>query len=118
MDGLYDRIKKIADDNGLSINRLEEVVKVSQGTFTKLKNPKKDTTTENLRKIILEFKDVDPGWLLTGEEKRLGSGDTTEVEILKEQKRALERTLLTLTEQLAFYLKKETEADENKNVGT
>jgi hypothetical protein len=119
MENLGERLRSLSDYYKLSIRALEHKVGVSEGTFSKIINYNKDTGSENIRKICLTFPEVNPAWILMGELPmfRTNAG-SEELDRQKEEIRRLERTLLTMNEQLTHYLKRELGTDEKRDVGT
>lgn len=64
-DNVYQRIKQIIEDKGLSVRQFERLCDFSNRYVKSLE--KSSPTLESLEKILSTFPDVDRHWLLTGE---------------------------------------------------
>lgn len=74
-DNVYQRIKQIIEDKGLSVRQFERLCDFSNRYVKSLE--KSSPTLESLEKILATFPDVDRHWLLTGEWEDKGRVEET-----------------------------------------
>lgn len=83
--------------------------------INKIRKGKQSVQIDNIELFSTSYSE-DKGYIYLGVEARIiESGETYR---LKEEIKQLEKTLLSLNEQLTFYLKKQLPEGENKEVGT
>lgn len=80
MSEISDRIKLLADNEGLSIRRLEHLIGCSNGVLARAIQKKTDINSVWVSKIIINFSRYNAEWLLTGEGEMLKGTDPTSKE--------------------------------------
>jgi len=76
---LSERIKKIIDYKGLTINKFSESVEASNSYFNKVLKNNTSIGSDRLEKIIRTYPDISPEWLLTGEGEMIKNADKPSV---------------------------------------
>lgn len=115
MKTIVERLKEYLDYKGVSPSFAEMEIGVSNGTLSKPFNAKTTIKTNTLEKFLITYKDINPGWLLTGEgsmvknesvflEKELPPNDK-EAELLQKQVALLEENKILLQEKIAYQTK-------------
>ncbi len=115
-DPIGQRIEEIRKAYYKSQQELADAVKLTQSAIARAE--KDGSLSKKLVLFMRKTHNININWLYTGEWPKFVVEDNPDNKILIEEKRALQRLLLTANEQLSFYLKKDIEEDGNKEVGT
>jgi transcriptional regulator with XRE-family HTH domain len=115
-DPIGQRIRLIRKSYYNSQTELADAVKLTQSAIARAE--KDGSLSKELVLFMRNTHNININWLYTGEDPMLISEDNSDAKALKEEIRTLERSLLVINEQLSFYLKKNVEEGENKEVGT
>ena len=66
MESILDRIKKIADNEGVKVTTLESIIGASKGVLSRALNNKTDIQSKWISKIVENYPHYSADWLLTG----------------------------------------------------
>lgn len=101
---LLKRISKLAETEGLSVTRLEQVIGASRGVLSRAIKNDTDIQSKWLQKIIENYPNYSPAWLLTGKGKIFNEWDDFEISPLREPKQVYQHKTDLLIDKQAIPL--------------
>ena len=78
MENIIERIYKIIDYKSISVNEFSKKISVSNGYLAKQRANKANIGSHIIEKIVREYPDINPDWLLTGRGEMLKSDNQNE----------------------------------------
>lgn len=73
---LSDRIRQVIDYKGISINKFSIQIGVSNSYFNKILRDNNSVGSDKIEKILREYPEISPEWLILGSGEMLKNNDT------------------------------------------